>query len=110
MTDETARGDEASGDDARLAALLRGAAPAPAERDALFRLRVMELRERRRFHRRRALIAAAALAGAAIALFGLIAGGELRTAAGGALIAMAFALTGVSLGPALARRIRLAGI
>ncbi len=77
--------------DDRIAHLLNAAAP-PA-RDPLFRLRVMELRERRQFQRRSYTMLAAALLILLLATFGVRKGGQaLETT--GALIVFAALVSG----------------
>jgi hypothetical protein len=97
--------DTAMERDERLSSLLREAAPAPAARDAMFRIQVLELRERNRFRRRVVLTAATGILAGGIALAGLVAGGELRVAASVALPALAAAIAGINVAPALTRRV-----
>jgi len=92
--------------DDRLASLLRDAAPAPAPRDAMFRIAVLERRERGRFRRRVLLTAATGIVASGVALAGLIAGDELRTAASVALVTLAAATASMTVAPALTRRFR----
>jgi hypothetical protein len=71
--------------DKALANLLRD--DAPAERDPLFRVAVLERLERARYRRRCGALTALALALAAIAGVGLAAGDTMRDAAGALLVA-----------------------
>jgi fatty acid desaturase len=70
-------------------------ADAPAERDALFRLAVMERRERRRFERRSAVLIGGAAAVAVIAAGGLSAGADLVTTGVVAMLCAAIAVAGL---------------
>jgi hypothetical protein len=75
--------------EAAIANLLRDGAP--PERDPLFRVAVLECLERARFRRRRRVWLAVALTLAAVAAFGLMAGGGVRDAAGVLLVGAALA-------------------
>ena len=85
--------------DAKLGRLLRG--NAPAERDPLFRIRVLEHRERQRYQQRQRVVLMAAVALAVLPALVLALAGQLVTFGplvlfGGALVtAAAFALRGV---------------
>ena len=65
--------------DEKIAELLRS--DAPAERDGVFRLRVMERREQKRFRNWSLLVLAAGLALGVVSLIGLSLGGQALDAA-----------------------------
>jgi hypothetical protein len=96
--------------DERLTGLLRQAAPAPAPRDAMFRIAILERRERGRFRRRILLTAVAGIVASGVAFAGLVAGDELRTAASVALVTLAAATASMTVAPALTRPFRFARI
>ena len=79
---------------------------APAARDLVFRLKVLERRERREVRRRALLLLGAALAVAVISLIGVSMGGKTYETARVALFAVATAISGVTYMPALARLLR----
>jgi hypothetical protein len=70
--------------DERIATLLN--ADAPPERDPVFRVKLLERRERQRFHRRSLAVAGAALASTVIALGGYSASIRVEEAASIALL------------------------
>jgi hypothetical protein len=78
--------------DENLGALLRGAmGEALPERDPLFRLAVLERRERQRFQRRTLVLAIAAIAAALVFAFGFGAGANLLVTSLVALVLAALA-------------------
>ena len=95
------------GEDERLGALLRQDAP-PAL-DPMFRMKVLERREKMRFRRHSLLLAALALALAVVAWIGISAGGETAETTVALVFGIALAVGYVLYRPAVTRLLQRFG-
>jgi hypothetical protein len=95
------------GEDERLGALLRQDAP-PAP-DPMFRMKVLERREKMRFRRHSLLLAALALALAVVAWVGISAGGETAETTVALVFGIALAVGYVLYRPAVTRLLQRFG-